>query len=92
MISEMHTLSEGEPMAPEQAEADAKLVMQTLDSDNSGLLGEEEFVDWVMAGLRVPKALRDASAQSDERGSRLQTFLSSVETLARELEEDGDGA
>ena len=43
-----------------------------------------------MAGLRVPKALRDASASKDDRGKRLQHFLHSVETLAHEMDEDDD--
>ena len=88
MISEMHTLAEGESMPPEEAEADANLVMKTLDVDNTGLLGEDEFVEWIMAGLRVPKGLRDASGRKDERGRRLQNFLSSVETLANEMDEE----
>jgi len=88
MISEMHTLAEGEPMSNEDAQTDAELVMKTLDADNSGLLGEDEFVDWVSAGLRIPKALRDASSMKDERGRRLQNFLSSVETLANEMDDE----
>ena len=57
MISEMHTLAEGEPMSNEDAQTDAELVMKTLDADNSGLLGEDEFVDWVSAGLRILKLI-----------------------------------
>ena len=86
----MHTLAEGEPMPVEEAEIEAALVMKTLDVDNSGLLNEHEFVDWVMAGLRVPKAIRDASAANDDRGKRLQNFLHSVETLAHEMDDEDD--
>ena len=47
-----------------------------------------EFVQWIMAGLRLPQAIRHASAHGCSEGSRLQVFLCSVETLALRLMEE----
>ena len=47
-----------------------------------------EFVQWIMAGLRLPQAIRHASAHGCSEGSRLQIFLCSVETLALRLMEE----
>ena len=82
----MHTLADGEPLSPDQALADAAIVMAALDEDKNGTVERSEFVDWVLAGLSVPKAIRDASMAGTDSNSRLHIFLHSVETLANELE------
>ena len=82
----MHTLADGEPLSSDQAQADAAIVMGALDEDKSGTIERSEFVDWVVAGLNVPKAVRDAGMVGTDSNARLQTFLHSVETLANELE------
>ena len=87
MIHELKNIT-GTAIAGEDAdmsEQDASCVMRMLDTDNNGTLELDEFVDWVLAGLRRTREERNRTAAISAINARMDNFLTAVSILADEV-------
>ena len=57
---------------------DVARVMKAFDTDNNGLIEENEFVDWVTNGLRLSKEERAEFASHTPLSAKLSDLLSAV--------------